>query len=472
MNKHFLDYFRCPANYVDFRLAGDLPSEPGFFRIGSDLTCYGRISVGQTCVDSSGQLEDISSALRAEKNACILPFNLDELVENLRFERYAGAMPVIRRSVTKAVGRKTYYAMRPFLPTSVRKHLQRMALRGWERARFPRWPVDQTVDRLFDRMMACVIRAHPGERIPFIWFWPDGYSSCATMTHDVETAVGRDFCGSLMDLDDVFGVKSSFQVIPEVRYEVSDEFLHTIRERGFEINVHDFNHDGDLFRDREEFLRRVARINDYGRKFRSSGYRSGVLYRNLDWYEFFDCSYDMSVPNVGHLDPQHGGCCTTKPYFIGKILEIPVVATQDYTLFNILGQCSMDLWDRQIELVREQNGLISFIVHPDYLLDKPARDLYSTLLARLAELRRQSEMWIPLPRELNDWWRNRNEMRLVKEGSTWDIQGPEKRRARIAYAGLDGDRVRYSFDSDPTSCEQPMIGGSGPPETQIAGGRG
>jgi hypothetical protein len=474
MNKHFLDYFRCPATYVDFRLAGDLPSEPGFFRIGPDLTCYGRVSVGQTCDDSSGQLEDISSALRPEKNVFILPFNLDELVENLRFERYAGAMPVIRRSVTKAVGRKTYYALRPFLPTSVRKHLQRMALRGWERARFPRWPVDQTVDRLFDRMMACVIRAHPGERIPFIWFWPDGYSSCATMTHDVETALGRDFCGTLMDLDDAFGVKSSFQVIPEVRYEVSDEFLRTIRERGFEINVHDFNHDGDLFRDREEFLRRVARINDYGRKFRSSGYRSGVLYRNLDWYEFFDCSYDMSVPNVGHLDPQHGGCCTTKPYFIGKILEIPVVATQDYTLFNILGQCSMDLWERQIKLVRKQNGLISFIVHPDYLLDKPARDLYCTLLGRLAELRRQSRMWIPLPRELNDWWRNRNEMRLVKEGSAWQIQGPEKHRARIAYASLDGERVSYSFDFEPTSCERTMIADSQPrpPETQIAGGRG
>jgi hypothetical protein len=474
MNKHFLEYFRCPANYVDFRLAGELPSEPGFFRIGSDLTCYGRVSVGQTCGDSSGQLADISPAVRAEKNVCILPFNLDELVENLRFERYAGAMPVIRRSLTKAVGRKTYYAMRPFLPTSVRKHLQRMALRGWERARFPRWPVDQTVDRLFDHMMACVIRAHPGERIPFIWFWPDGYSSCATMTHDVETALGRDFCGTLMDLDDAFGIKSSFQVIPEVRYEVSDEFLHTIRERGFEINVHDFNHDGDLFRDREEFLRRVARINDYGRKFRSSGYRSGVLYRNLDWYEFFDCSYDMSVPNVGHLDPQHGGCCTTKPYFIGKILEIPVVATQDYTLFNILGQCSMDLWERQIELVRGQNGLISFIVHPDYLLDKPARDLYSTLLGRLAELRGQSKMWIPLPRELNDWWRNRNEMRLVKEGSTWQIHGPEKHRARIAYASLDGDRVSYSFDFVPDSSGRPMIADAqpSPSETQIAGGRG
>ena len=342
-----------------------------------------------------------------------------------------------------------------------------MALRGWKSAPFPRWPVDQTVDRLFDRIMACVIRAHPGERIPFIWFWPDGYSACATMTHDVETAVGRDFCGTLMDLDDAFGIKSSFQLIPEVRYEVSDQFLHTIRERGFEINVHDFNHDGDLFRDREEFLRRVARINDYGRKFHSAGYRSAVLYRNLDWYEFFDCSYDMSVPNVGHLDPQHGGCCTTKPYFIGKILEIPVVATQDYTLFNILGQCSMDLWEEQIKLVRDQNGLISFIVHPDYLLDKPARDLYSTLLARLAELRRQSAMWIPLPRELNDWWRSRNEMRLVKEGSAWEIEGPEKRRARIAYASLDGDRVIYTFDpkSDPlhNSCAT-----QGPLESTLA----
>src|SRR5882724_9000029 len=269
MNKQFLEYFRCPANYVDLRLKGELLPEPGFFRVGPDLTLYGRVSAGQTRRDSSGPLDDVSSALRVERNTCVLPFDLDEVVENLRRERYDGAMPVLRRSATKAFGRKTYYAMRPFLPTSVRKHLQRMALRGWDRARFPGWPIDQTVDRLFDWTMACVIRAHSGQRIPFIWFWPDGYSSCATMTHDVETAAGRDFCSPLMDLDDAFGIKASFQVIPEGRYEISDEFLCSLRERGFEINVHDFNHDGDLFRDREEFLRRVARINDYGRKFRS-----------------------------------------------------------------------------------------------------------------------------------------------------------------------------------------------------------
>src|SRR6266404_2853398 len=462
MNKQFLEYFRCPANYVDFRLSGELASDPGFFRIGRDLTCYGRVSAGQTSSDSSAALDDVLSAIHIENNSCILPFDPDELVENLRFERYIGAMPAVRRSVTSAVGRKTYYAMRPFLPTSVRKHLQRMALRGWDQARFPGWPIDQTVDRLLDEMMACAIRANSGQPIPFIWFWPDGYSSCATMTHDVETAAGRDFCATLMDLDDTFGIKSSFQVIPEVRYEVSDEFLRTLRERGFEINVHDFNHDGDLFRNREEFLRRVARINDYGRKFRSVGYRSGVLYRNLDWYEFLDCSYDMSVPNVGHLDPQRGGCCTTKPYFIGKILEIPVVATQDYTLFNILRQYSMELWEQEIELVLEQNGLISFIVHPDYLLEKRAREVYSTLLSRLAQLRGQSKLWIPLPRELNDWWRSRNEMRLVQEGRDWRIEGPQQDRARIAYASLEGGRVVYSVESEFQPCDLPTIASSQP----------
>jgi hypothetical protein len=224
--------------------------------------------------------------------------------------------------------------------------------------------------------------------------------------------------------------------------------------------VHDFNHDGDLFLDREEFLRRVARINDYGRKFRSAGYRSGVLYRNLDWYEYFDCSYDMSVPNVGHLDPQRGGCCTTKPYFIGKILEIPVVATQDYTLFHILRQYSMDLWEHQIDLILQQNGLISFIVHPDYLLEARARDVYTCLLARLSQLREQSKMWIPLPRQLNDWWRSRNEMYLIREQGAWQIQGPEAHRARVAFATLEGDRVVYSFDSEIQPHEIPSLASS------------
>ena len=76
------------------------------------------------------------------------------------------------------------------------------------------------------------------------------------MTHDVETSAGQDFCPQLMDLNDSYGIKSSFQIVPEKRYTVSKAFLASILERGFEVNVHDLNHDGRLMCDREEFVRR------------------------------------------------------------------------------------------------------------------------------------------------------------------------------------------------------------------------
>ena len=35
-------------------------------------------------------------------------------------------------------------------------------------------------------------------------------------------------------------------------------------------------------------------------------------------WQRLDFSFDMSIPNVAHLDPQRGGCCTIMPYFIGN----------------------------------------------------------------------------------------------------------------------------------------------------------
>jgi hypothetical protein len=134
------------------------------------------------------------------------------------------------------------------------------------------------------------------------------------------------------------------------------------------------------------------------------------------------------------------------------MLEIPVVATQDYTLFHILRQHSIELWERQIELILDHNSLISFIVHPDYLLERRARDVYVSLLECLGRARRDAKMWVALPRELNEWWRNRNEMRLVREGSNWEIEGPDRGRARIAYASLAGDQVIYTFDKECVSA--------------------
>jgi len=70
-----------------------------------------------------------------------------------------------------------------------------------------------------------------------------------------------------MDLNQRFGMAASFQVVPEDRYEVSDKYLDSIRQRGFEVNVQDLNHDGRLYNHRDEFARRAVKINEYGRRW-------------------------------------------------------------------------------------------------------------------------------------------------------------------------------------------------------------
>jgi hypothetical protein len=170
-----------------------------------------------------------------------------------------------------------------------------------------------------------------------------------------------------------------------------------------------------------------------------------VLYRNIDWFDALDFSYDMSVPNVAHLDPQRGGCCTVFPFFNGKMLELPVTMSQDYSIYHMLQDYSIRVWKEQIALIREKHGLMQMIVHPDYNIDNAARRVYAELLKFLSELRGQGETWIALPSEVATWWRLRNDLRLVNEGGSWQIQGEGREKARLAYATIDGGKLTYSL---------------------------
>jgi hypothetical protein len=273
------------------------------------------------------------------------------------------------------------------------------------------------------------------------------------MTHDVETSVGRDRCSWLMDVDDSYGIKAAFQIVPEERYSVSPAFLEEIRVRGFEINLHDLNHDGRLFRDRDEFRRRAHRINQYARAFGARGFRSGQLYRHPDWYEALEIAYDMSVPNAAHLEVQRGGCCTVMPYFIGDIVELPLTTTQDYSLFYILRDFSNEVWKTQIESIIGRHGLLSFVIHPDYLGDDTAQRAYRGLLDSLSRLREATRCWLPLPGAVEHWWRQRSRMSLVRDGGRWRIEGPGKERARIAYAELRENELIYHVEPASPSGE-------------------
>src|ERR1051326_267174 len=446
MNSAFLDYYRCPERFAAFTLSESPFRGRGFFQFGANAICYGQCSGGSPSECVTGELYDAMGDVVAGEKMVRLSFNPSEVIANLHYERYSSLGNGAHATVgAMAIWRTAYYCVRPLLPVWIRRHLQRMQLKDWKKIPFPAWPVDATVQRILERLLILLLKAGTVDRIPFIWFWPNGASSAAVMTHDVETAAGRDSCSSVMDLEDVYGIKSSFQIVPERRYAVSHTWLDEIRRRGFEVNVHDLNHDGHLFDNREEFLRRAERINRYGQEYGASGFRSAVLYRNLEWYGALNFSYDMSVPSVGHLEAQRGGCCSVMPYFIGKILELPLTTTQDYSLFHILDQYSTDLWKSQAVRIMNKHGLMSFLLHPDYLIEGRARMTYKSLLAYLAQLRSEGKVWITLPGDINEWWRARSQMKLVWRGDGWDIEGPQKDQARVAHAVLHGGELAYEF---------------------------
>ncbi len=447
LSRVLMERYRCPGEFLSFAQSRELSRDAGYFRFGPDV-CYGRSCVEGVQLQLSSLLHDVVEYSVVDEGMVRLPFDPDEVIDNLRLERY----PLCRLSGSESVLKRIYYRLRPLTNQSLRKKIKQFHFRNWQGSSFPQWPVDTTVENLCETLLSLSLQAKGIDKIPFVWFWPRGARGCVMMTHDVETRAGLDFCRQLLDIDDSFGIKSSLQIVPQARYEVPSTLLSMIRARGFEVNVQDLNHDGQLFDDRREFQRRVALINRYGREHGAKGFRAAVLYRKPEWFEDLEFSFDMSIPNVGHLDPQRGGCCTVMPYFIGKILELPLTTIQDYTLFHVLNKRSIALWKTQVELILEKHGLASFIVHPDYLQECDTRPVYEDLLNYLRDLRDKAAVWVALPSEIDSWWRARTQMSVIRDGNSWRIEGARAEHAVLAFATNVNGKLVCDVTEAPSAC--------------------
>ena len=94
-----------------------------------------------------------------------------------------------------------------------------------------------------------------------------------------------------------------------------------------------------------------------------------------------------------------------------------------------------------------RSGLMSFIAHPDYLIDANARRVYESLLQYLQQMVEREKIWMALPGEVDQWWRARHQMRLVQTNGQWVVEGPQSDKAKVAFAVLDGDHLRYEVTS-------------------------
>ena len=314
---------------------------------------------------------------------------------------------------------KLYYRLRPFIPISLRQMLQRGRNQGFG------VPDDWYLPTEFVRDLrkalvadADAVAVHP---------WPDGYQISCVLTHDVETKMGLELVDQLATVEEQFGFRSSWNIVPYL-YDMDLGLIADLKGRGHEIGVHGYNHDGRLFESQRTFKRRAGPINQALANFGSEGFRSPMVHRNLKWIGTLNVDYDSSCFDIDPFQAMPGGVGAPWPFFSGKFVELPYTLPQDHTLLVSLMETSPRIWIEKIEFLRGIAGMALLVTHPDYL-DTPGRlDVYRRLLEHLAE---QHDIWHALPREVSDWWRQRDQIQIDSTGDTLQLVGPSADRARV-----------------------------------------
>jgi hypothetical protein len=252
---------------------------------------------------------------------------------------------------------KLFYALKPLIPRSAQIALRRQVARHKRKKYGHVWPIDPRA----------------GERPPGWPGWPDGKQFALVLSHDVDTLKGYNNVLKLADIEEEMGFRSQFNFVPERYGVISLDLLAEFKQRGFGIGVHGLKHDGKLFSSRKIFDERVPQINAYLQKWGTRGFTTPSMIRNHDWMHALDMDHCVSTFDTDPFEPQPEGVGTIFPFWVqgespGKrFLELPYTLVQDFTLFVILGEKTIDIWKQKLDWVACNKGMALLNSHPDYM---------------------------------------------------------------------------------------------------------
>ena len=216
-----------------------------------------------------------------------------------------------------------YYAVaRPLLPTWVRPLLRKVYHPADDVQSLLDWPIEDRYVRFQMALIGHVLDQLELRSLDIVGLWPSGNRFALVLTHDVEARLGHDFVRQVMDLEEKYGFRSSFNFVPE-GYKIDRDLLDEMRARGFEVGVHGLTHDGRLFSSRDVFEARARKINDYAAQWGAVGYRSPMTHRHPLWMQSLDIEYDLSFFDTDPYEPMAGGSMSIWPYMIGHFVELP-----------------------------------------------------------------------------------------------------------------------------------------------------
>lgn len=302
--------------------------------------------------------------------------------------------------------KKIYYIVKPCVPRKVQLFVRKNLIQHKRKCFTDTWPIDKTA----------------GEK-PLNWSnWPERKKFALVLTHDVERDNGQKKCINLSKIEEDYGMVSSFNFIPE-RYTVSPVLRLYLENKGFEIGVHDLNHDGKLFRSKKIFESRVPKINYYLKEWKAVGFRAGAMHHNLDWIGKLDIEYDCSTFDTDPFEPQPDGVKTIFPFWVnnnnGGFAELPYTLPQDFTLFILMNMKDCGLWKKKLDWIVENEGMVLINTHPDYMYfnnneygkEKYSVQIYRDFLEYVAE-KYEGQYWNALPRKIASFVKSINTVNM------------------------------------------------------------
>lgn len=298
---------------------------------------------------------------------------------------------------------KAYFRVKPYVPRTIRWALRRIRIPSIIRRTAGVWPIDDTA----------------GAKPPGWKEWPDGKQFALVFTHDVESAEGIGKVRALAALDMQYGFRASFNFIPEGSYSDPVGIRGWLGENGFEVGVHDLNHDGHLYESRAGFSRKAECINEYLEQWGAVGFRSGFMLHQLDWLHDLNVLYDTSTFDTDPFEPQPEGSHTIFPFHVkppadaGRpgYVELSYTLPQDSTLFILMREKTPEIWKRKLDWLARQGGLALVNIHPDYIdfsdSGRSSSHYRAAIIREFMEYIREKYdgvFWNPLARELAQWY--------------------------------------------------------------------
>lgn len=251
-----------------------------------------------------------------------------------------------------------FYTIKPIMPRRLQIYLRRQ-LAQYKRKKYAHiWPIDPNSFR-------------PPEKWPG---WPEGKQFGLVLSHDVDTAKGYKNVLKLADLEEELGFRSQFNFVPERYGKVEINLLDRLKSRGFGIGVHGLKHDGKLFSSKEIFSERAPRINAYLEAWGTKAFTTPSMMRNHEWMHELNMDFCVSTFDTDPFEPQSDGAGIIFPYWVQStslqhgFLELPYTLVQDFTLFVILGEKTIDLWKHKLDWIVGNGGMALLNSHPDYMV--------------------------------------------------------------------------------------------------------